>query len=155
MLTDGDNTQAWKNSNNTNITSQTAIDARTTLVCSNIKAANIKLYTIRVINGNASLLRDCATNPNMYYDVQQAGELNVFSARSRRIWPIYGSPNRGCGYGYRSLFRWKSVSGRLELVRATPQWYRVIHRSLKRLLGPATFPQQLQNLESTCGIGWT
>ena len=86
VLTDGDNTQAWKNSNNTSITSQSAIDARTALVCTNIKAANIRLYTIRVINGNASLLRDCATNPNMYYDVQQASELNsVFSAIAQNL----------------------------------------------------------------------
>jgi hypothetical protein len=34
-----------------------------------------------VIDGNASLLRDCATEPGMYYDVQQASQLSsVFSA---------------------------------------------------------------------------
>jgi Flp pilus assembly protein TadG len=86
LLTDGDNTEAWKNSNNTKITSQTAIDARTALVCTNVKAANIKLYTIRVIDGNASLLQSCATNPTMYYDVQQASQLNtVFTAIAQNL----------------------------------------------------------------------
>jgi hypothetical protein len=42
-----------------------------------VKAANIKLYTIRVINGNASLLQSCATNPAMYYNVQNASDLNA------------------------------------------------------------------------------
>ena len=63
LLTDGDNTESWKNSNNSKVTSQSTIDTRTQLVCSNIKAANIKLYTIRVINGDSTLLRNCATNP--------------------------------------------------------------------------------------------
>ena len=44
------------------------------MACDNLKApgVNIKVYTVRVINGNADLLRDCATNPRMYYNVQQA-----------------------------------------------------------------------------------
>jgi hypothetical protein len=81
LLTDGDNTEAWKNSNKTKVTSQSAIDARTELVCTNIKEAGIKLYTIRVIDGNATLLKKCASNPSMYYNVQQASQLNdVFAA---------------------------------------------------------------------------
>ena len=39
LLTDGENTESWKNSNNTKITSSSAIDDRTELVCTNIKAA--------------------------------------------------------------------------------------------------------------------
>jgi Flp pilus assembly protein TadG len=86
LLTDGDNTEAWKNSNNTIITSPSAIDLRTALVCSNVKAAGIRLYTIRVIDGNASLLQSCATNPTMYYDVQQASQLDsVFSAIAQTL----------------------------------------------------------------------
>jgi Mg-chelatase subunit ChlD len=86
LLTDGQNTQAWKNSNNTSITSSSTIDARTAAVCANVKAASIKLYTIRVIDGNATLLKNCATNPTMYYDVQQASELNVvFSAIAQNL----------------------------------------------------------------------
>jgi Flp pilus assembly protein TadG len=86
LLTDGDNTESWKNSNNTKVTSQSSIDARTTLACTNIKAANIRLYTIRVIDGNASLLQGCATNPTMYFDVQQASQLTgVFGAIAQNL----------------------------------------------------------------------
>jgi Flp pilus assembly protein TadG len=75
LLTDGDNTQnRWTSSSS-------SIDTRTSTVCDNIKAANIKIYTVRVINGNAALLQNCATKPDMYYDVQQANQLdNVFSS---------------------------------------------------------------------------
>ena len=86
LLTDGDNTESWKNSNNSKVTSQSTIDTRTQLVCNNIKAANIKLYTIRVINGDSTLLRNCATNPSMYYDVQQASQLNdAFAAIAQNL----------------------------------------------------------------------
>jgi Flp pilus assembly protein TadG len=71
VLTDGDNTQnRWT-------TSGSSIDARTEKVCQNAKAANIKLYTVRVINGDAALLKGCATKPAMYYDVQEASQLNA------------------------------------------------------------------------------
>jgi Flp pilus assembly protein TadG len=75
LLTDGDNTQnRWS-------TTQSNIDDRTKLACAKTKAANIKLYTIRVIDGNASLLQGCATKPEMYFNVQQAAQLNpVFAA---------------------------------------------------------------------------
>lgn len=80
VLTDGDNTQnRWT-------TSQTSIDARMQLACSNIKAANIRIYTVRVIAGNASLLQSCATNVAMYYDVQDASELNnVFTSIAQNL----------------------------------------------------------------------
>jgi Flp pilus assembly protein TadG len=86
ILTDGDNTEAWDNINSKKVTTRSAIDARTELVCNNIKAANIRIYAVRVIDGNATLLRNCATNPTMYYDVQQASELNsVFSAIAQNL----------------------------------------------------------------------
>jgi Flp pilus assembly protein TadG len=80
MLTDGDNTEdRWS-------TTQSSIDARMEMACANVKAANIKVYTVRVINGNANLLQACATNPTMYYDVQQASELNsVFSSIAQNL----------------------------------------------------------------------
>lgn len=71
LLTDGDNTQnRWTGSTY-------AIDARTEKVCDNVKAANIRVYTVRVIDGDAGLLRNCATKPDMYYDVEEADELNI------------------------------------------------------------------------------
>jgi Flp pilus assembly protein TadG len=69
LLTDGDNTQnRWS-------TNGTTIDARTDLACTNVKANGIRLYTIRVIDGDAALLRRCASQTTMYYDVKTASEL--------------------------------------------------------------------------------
>jgi uncharacterized protein YegL len=86
LLTDGDNTEAWNNSNNTKITTQSTIDARTAAACTNIKAANIKIYTVRVINGNATLLKNCASSATMYFDVQNATQLNsVFTAIAQNL----------------------------------------------------------------------
>ncbi|HWV55594.1 pilus assembly protein [Pseudorhodoplanes sp.] len=74
LLTDGDNTEnRWS-------TSQTSIDARTRLACTNVRAANIKVYTVRVINGNASLLEQCASKTDMYYNVQNASQLSAVFA---------------------------------------------------------------------------
>jgi Flp pilus assembly protein TadG len=80
LLTDGDNTRnRFSDSTNT-------MNNRTELACTNIKAAGIKIYTVRLIDGNASLLQGCATNASMYYDVQNAGELSgVFSAIGSEI----------------------------------------------------------------------
>jgi Flp pilus assembly protein TadG len=80
ILTDGQNTQnRWT-------TSTSSIDTRTEKVCDNIQAANIKVYTVRVINGNGTLLKECATKPSMYYDVDQASELGgVFSSIAQNL----------------------------------------------------------------------
>ncbi len=86
ILTDGTNTQSWKNQNNTIVSQSNLIDARTKLTCDNIKQANIKIYAIRVIDGNSKLLSECATNPTMYYDVQNASELSgVFGAIAQNL----------------------------------------------------------------------
>jgi Flp pilus assembly protein TadG len=75
ILTDGDNTQSRFS------TTQSQIDKRTTAACTNIKAKGIKIYSIRVINGNADLLRKCASDTSMYYEVSDATQLtSVFNA---------------------------------------------------------------------------
>lgn len=69
LLTDGDNTQnRWT-------TNGASIDARTDLACANTKANGIRLYTVRVINGDEALLRRCASATTMYYNVSTAAEL--------------------------------------------------------------------------------
>ncbi len=80
LLTDGDNTQnRWSSIPST-------IDARTQKVCDNAKADNIRVYTIRVIEGNASLLQGCASKPDMYYEVTQASQLNsVFGSIAQNL----------------------------------------------------------------------
>ncbi|HEX8666545.1 MAG TPA: TadE/TadG family type IV pilus assembly protein [Beijerinckiaceae bacterium] len=69
FLTDGLNTE--------NRWTKTAsdIDKRTEKLCNEVKSAKIRLYTIRVIEGNENLLRDCATSKSMYFSVNQASEL--------------------------------------------------------------------------------
>jgi Flp pilus assembly protein TadG len=80
VLTDGQNTQnRWSQSTG-------SIDSRTQKVCENAKAANIRIYTVRVIDGNATLLQTCATKPDMYFNVQQASQLNnVFSSIAQNL----------------------------------------------------------------------
>ena len=80
LLTDGQNTES-RFSN-----SQSSIDSRTEKVCANAKADNVKVYTVRVINGNATLLRNCATKPDWFYDVDEAHQLNaVFSSIAQNL----------------------------------------------------------------------
>jgi len=80
MMTDGENTQnRWTSTSS-------SIDARTQKACDNVKAANIKLYTVRVINGDVTLLKGCASKATMYYDVQNADQLNnVFSSIAQNL----------------------------------------------------------------------
>jgi Flp pilus assembly protein TadG len=81
LMTDGDNTLSRWAGNGSDPTQCTDCDARTTMACNAVKAANIRLYTVRMIDGNATLLRNCATNTTMYFDVQNASQLNaVFNA---------------------------------------------------------------------------
>lgn len=75
LLTDGLNTA------NRFTTNPGQIDSRTAAVCDNIKKAKIKLFTVRVIEGNQGLLQGCASASNMFYDVQVASQLtSVFAS---------------------------------------------------------------------------
>jgi Flp pilus assembly protein TadG len=80
ILTDGDNTQnRWT-------TTQSQIDTRTTAACNAIKARGIKVYSIRVIDGNADLLSNCASDPSMYFSVTNASQLaGVFNVIGTQI----------------------------------------------------------------------
>lgn len=80
MLTDGDNTQnRWTYSSG-------AIDTRTRQICDNLRGASIQVYTIRVVNGNQSLLQGCATQPGMYYNVTVPEQMEpVFQDIARRL----------------------------------------------------------------------
>jgi len=80
LLTDGTNTQnRWTSS-------ASSIDSRTQKLCDNLRSANVKVYTVRVIDGNGTLLKNCATKPDMYYDVDEAVQLNsVFSSIAQNL----------------------------------------------------------------------
>jgi Flp pilus assembly protein TadG len=69
LLTDGLNTK------NAAGDSVATMDQRTALSCQSAKAEGIKVYSIRVIEGNENVLRGCATRPEMYFNVQNASEL--------------------------------------------------------------------------------
>jgi hypothetical protein len=85
-MTDGNNTLNRWDGTGYDPPGCPACDPRTTLVCTNIKAANIKLYTVRLMEGNATLLRNCASKPDMYFNVETASELNnVFSAIAQTL----------------------------------------------------------------------
>ncbi len=69
LMTDGENTEnRWTNSS-------TSIDARTKLACTAVKQSGVRLYTVRLMEGNASLLQGCASNDDSYYDVEDVDDL--------------------------------------------------------------------------------
>jgi von Willebrand factor type A domain len=80
LLTDGDNTQnRWSDKGS-------EIDKRTAIACDEVKAKGVRLYTIRVIEGNAGLLKKCATSPSAFFDVKDASELDpVFKKLANEI----------------------------------------------------------------------
>ncbi|MDB5470957.1 MAG: hypothetical protein JWR84_2517 [Caulobacter sp.] len=55
-----------------------AMDTRLALLCENMKAKGIVVYTVRVEvkSGSSSLLKKCATSADRYYDVQDADDLD-------------------------------------------------------------------------------
>lgn len=65
-----------------------ALDSRLALLCSNIKAKGIELYTVRVEveTGDSSLLRNCATANDYYYNVEDSSNLTpVFQSIAGQI----------------------------------------------------------------------
>lgn len=85
LLTDGDNTQ------NRFTNWSFAIDQRTRMACNTLKdpAKKLTVFTIRVIAGNASLLRDCATSPGHYFEAADAAGIQpAFDAILRSITQI-------------------------------------------------------------------
>jgi Flp pilus assembly protein TadG len=69
LMTDGDNTEnRWTSSTS-------SIDNRTELACQAAKDAGAILYTVRLIEGNADLLSECATSADTYYDVENVSDL--------------------------------------------------------------------------------
>ena len=105
LMTDGDNTMddpassaeqnksyysglgyIWQNilgiTSGTTAQRQTAMDNRQALVCNNMKAQGIVIYTVRVevTTGPSPVLQACASSPDKYYDVQDVSTLNAVFA---------------------------------------------------------------------------
>ena len=78
LLTDGLNTQnRWS-------TSQSAIDARNAITCTNIKAAGIQLYTIQVNTGGdpqSAMLKSCASSDNNFFHLTNASQIVTLFTR--------------------------------------------------------------------------
>jgi Flp pilus assembly protein TadG len=72
LLTDGDNTEGrfhpYREPN-------PAMDPETAAACNTVKNAEIRLYTIRLMQGNETLLRNCASGNDSYYNVENAANL--------------------------------------------------------------------------------
>jgi Flp pilus assembly protein TadG len=77
FLTDGENTMnRWS-------TDPAQIDGRTQQICTEIKQSNLNivLHTILLMQGNATLLQNCASTPERYHFVTDPTQLNaVFDA---------------------------------------------------------------------------
>lgn len=65
-----------------------ALDSRLALLCTNMKAKDVEIYTIRVEvdTGSSTLLKNCATAPDYYYDVKNSSTLTqVFQSIAGQI----------------------------------------------------------------------
>jgi Flp pilus assembly protein TadG len=63
-----------------------ALDSRLSLICTNMKAKGIEIYTIRVEDGSSSLLKACASSDNNYYNVEDSETLTaVFQSIAGQI----------------------------------------------------------------------
>lgn len=70
----------------TDDTRTAALDYRLGLICTNMKAKNIEVYTIRVQEGSSSLLQACASDRDHYYNVTDSSTLTaVFQSIAGQI----------------------------------------------------------------------
>jgi Flp pilus assembly protein TadG len=88
LLSDGLNTQdRWHGDGADH---DTSVDARMTKVCDNVKAAGVVVYAIFVdlngTQGNSSVLQNCASDPNKYFDLTTSGQvITTFQAIAHQI----------------------------------------------------------------------
>ncbi len=47
------------------------------LLCQDAKSSDVRIFTVRVIDGDDALLRDCATDPVDFYPINNASELSI------------------------------------------------------------------------------
>jgi hypothetical protein len=78
-MTDGDNTRAPDYPTH-NSTSKVLANDLTRELCSNIKAEKITVYTVAFEVTDTTIkdiLRDCATNPSLYFDAKNSKTLTA------------------------------------------------------------------------------
>lgn len=78
LLSDGENTEnRWYSGSS----AEAKINARQTKICDNIKAAGIQIYTVLLIDGNADLMRSCASKSDMFFHLTTSGQvISAFDA---------------------------------------------------------------------------
>ncbi|MGA0598092.1 TadE/TadG family type IV pilus assembly protein [Enterovirga sp. CN4-39] len=85
VLTDGDNTAShidgefenadWEGgSKRTKMVA--AMDSKTLSACSTAKDAGVEVFTIKLLKGNETMLKSCASQAGNYFDVQNSGQLS-------------------------------------------------------------------------------
>ena len=87
LLTDGDNTESWNNSNNTKVTSAVGDRRAHRLGLHQHQGGQHQdLHGARHRRECDRCCKSCATNPSMYFDVQNASQLNnVFTAIAQNL----------------------------------------------------------------------
>ena len=69
LLSDGENTKhRW-------FSGESAINQRQKKVCDNIKAAGIQIYSVLLIDGNESVMKDCASEPEMFFKLTSSNQV--------------------------------------------------------------------------------
>jgi len=63
------------------------MDQATLDTCARAKSSGIEIYSIRVVEGNANMLRSCASKADNFFDVARPSDLgDVFDVISERLW---------------------------------------------------------------------
>ena len=74
LFSDGLNTEnRWWND-------QDKIDKRQALMCTNVKAAGITIYTVLVNTGYSKVMKDCASKPEYYYEITAGQTVTAFNS---------------------------------------------------------------------------
>jgi hypothetical protein len=86
LLSDGENTRnRWYEGSG----AEAKINARQKLVCDNIKQAGIQIFSILMIEGNAQVMRDCASSAGMFFHLtapdQVIGAFNAIGTQLTKL----------------------------------------------------------------------
>lgn len=73
LLSDGQNTMNRFAGNGSDPSSD--VDSRMSLVCAAAKADNITIYTVLVIDGNETVLKNCASSASNYFNASSASDI--------------------------------------------------------------------------------
>jgi Flp pilus assembly protein TadG len=83
LLSDGENTEnRWDDGWG----AEAKINARQKLVCDNIKAAGVQIYSVLLVEGNESVMKDCASKSDMFFKLNSSNQVvSAFSAIGTKL----------------------------------------------------------------------